>query len=411
MDTLALLLWSFRLRRRPIPSLAYFLSFSGFWFATRWVGRHPRLILSFNRLVLPTQATICPIRLPPSSCLTHLAMAVVALRIASLFWLLLVAFSTFAIASPTRTLIPRSSFTVNNETGTVEVFDSSGNLVAQGPGTDGSGSDFDPPALIWIGFCLILGLPMAGAGIRGWRLTTGVGIGVTSAVCTWAAVISSVNATGVGDLLLTAIIIVFFACGFALGVFEIARLGGITMIGLTGGIAFGIRIVLLRAGLLISSTQLYAVNWVIVVIFGGAGGLSLIWFQRYGLLFGCASIGTFLTALGIDLIMSKQAGMSLGLRFLFDRNDSHAAYFLAYQYTAPLHTKILILASLGLTPILAVAQHRIFREPFTRRPAESDAELAINFPTEVEAKRATFLVSLWDGAKAKGSGSINRFSV
>jgi hypothetical protein len=55
------------------------------------------------------------------------------------------------------------------------------------------------------------------------------------------------------------------------------------MIGLTGGIAFGIRIVLLRAGLLISSTQLYAINWVIVAICGGAGGLALIWFQRYAL--------------------------------------------------------------------------------------------------------------------------------
>jgi len=146
---------------------------------------------------------------------------------------------------------------------------------------------------------------------------------------------------------------------------------------------------------------------------GAAGGLSLIWFQRYGLLFGCASIGTFLTALGIDLIISKQAGMSMGLRFLFDRNSSHIAYFLTYQYTPSLHTRVLIIASLGLTPILAVIQHRIFREPFTRRPAESDAELAVNFPTtELETKRTTFFVSLWDGAKDKDSmNNINRFSV
>lgn len=82
---------------------------------------------------------------------------------------------------------------------------------------------------------------------------------------------------------LSAIIIVLFACGFALGVFEVARLGGITAVGMAGGVAFGIRIVLLRAGLLVSSTQLYAINWVIVGVFGAAGGLSLIWFQRYGL--------------------------------------------------------------------------------------------------------------------------------
>ena len=38
---------------------------------------------------------------------------------------------------------------------------------------------------------------------------------------------------------------------------------------------------------------------------------------------GCASVGTFMTGLGIDLLINKQAGLSFGLRFLFDRNDSH----------------------------------------------------------------------------------------
>ncbi|KAJ7125289.1 hypothetical protein C8R44DRAFT_782789 [Mycena epipterygia] len=338
-------------------------------------------------------------------------MAVVRLRIASLFWLLLIVFSTLARASPTtRSLRPRTSFTVNNETGTIEVFDPNGALIKQGPATDGSGANFDPPALIWIGFSLVLGIPMMCAGIRGWRLSTGMGIGLASAVCTWAAVINSVSGSGVADLFLTAIIIVLFCLGFALGVFEIARLGGITLLGMTGGVAFGIRIVLLRPGLLISSTQFYAINWVIVAVFAGAAGLSLIWFQRYGLLFGCASIGTFLTALGVDLIMARQDGMSAGLRFLFDRNGSHIAFLLTNPYTAPLRTRILLIASLGLTPIMALVQHRLFPAPFTRRPVESDDELAIDFPVDLEEKRSTFLVSLWDGAQHK-SGSINRFSV
>jgi len=334
------------------------------------------------------------------------------LRVASLFWLLLAVFSTLAAAFPTRPLLSRTSFTINNETGTIQVFDPSGALITQGVATDGSGSDFDLPALIWIGFSLLVGIPMSFAGIRGWRLTTGVGIGVAAAVCSWAAVINTVSGSGVADLFLTAIIIVFFFFGFALGVFEVGRLGGITMIGLTGGIAFGIRIVLLRAGLLVSSTQLYALNWVIVGICGGAGGLSLIWFQRYGLLFGCASIGTFLTALGLDLIMTKQDGMSAGLRFLFDRNGSHMAFLLTHEYTAPIRTRVLLFASLGLIPLLAVAQHRFFPQPFTRRPEESDAELAIDYPTAevVETKRTTFLIPLWDGAKHKPD-SINRFSV
>jgi len=334
------------------------------------------------------------------------------LRVASLFWLLLAVFSTLAAAFPTRPLLSRTSFTINNETGTIQVFDPSGALITQGVATDGSGSDFDLPALIWIGFSLLVGIPMSFAGIRGWRLTTGVGIGVAAAVCSWAAVINTVSGSGVADLFLTAIIIVFFFFGFAFGVFEVGRLGGITTIGLTGGIAFGLRIVLLRADLLVSSTQLYALNWVIVGICGGAGGLSLIWFQRYGLLFGCASIGTFLTALGLDLIMTKQDGMSAGLRFLFDRNGSHMAFLLTHEYTAPIRTRVLLFASLGLIPLLAVAQHRFFPQPFTRRPEESDAELAIDYPTAevVETKRTTFLIPLWDGAKHKPD-SINRFSV
>jgi hypothetical protein len=89
---------------------------------------------------------------------------------------------------------------VNNETGTIQVFDPSGASILQGAATDGSGSNFDLPALIWIGFSLIVGVPMAGAGIRGWRLTTGVGIGVAAAVCGWAAVINTVSSSGVGDM-------------------------------------------------------------------------------------------------------------------------------------------------------------------------------------------------------------------
>ncbi|KAJ7610885.1 hypothetical protein FB45DRAFT_844305 [Roridomyces roridus] len=334
--------------------------------------------------------------------------------IATLFWTFLTVFSTPAVASPTG-LLPRSSFTVNNETGTIYVFGSSGSPIEQGPATDGSGTNFNAPAAIWLIFCLTIGIPMALAGIRGWRLTTGVGIGLASSVCTWAAFINSVDSSGVSDLPLTAIIIVFFCCGFALGIFEIARLGGITAIGIAGGLAFGIRIVLLRAGLIISSTELYALNWGIVALCGVIGGLSLIWFQRYGLLFGCASIGTFLAALGIDLIMAKQSGMSMGLRLLFDRNSSHIAYLLTNGYTPNLTTRIIIIASMGLTPILALIQHRLFPGPFTRRPIESDAALAIDFPTaglNMEPKRATFFVQLWDGAKEKGgTNKHNRFSV
>lgn len=36
-----------------------------------------------------------------------------------------------------------------------------------------------------------------------------------------------------------------------------------------------------------------------------------------------AAVGTFLIGLGIDLLVSQQDGMSIGLRYLFDRNSAH----------------------------------------------------------------------------------------
>jgi hypothetical protein len=40
----------------------------------------------------------------------------------------------------------------------------------------------DAPALIWVSFSFVIGLPMAFAGLRGWRLTTGVGVGLAGTV-------------------------------------------------------------------------------------------------------------------------------------------------------------------------------------------------------------------------------------
>lgn len=87
-------------------------------------------------------------------------------------------------------LFPRTRATLNNVTGTLQVFNpTTQQPIAQGSASDGSGStsdtatSFTAPALLWIGFCFLVGVPMAFAGIRGWRLTTGVGIGLATSVC------------------------------------------------------------------------------------------------------------------------------------------------------------------------------------------------------------------------------------
>ncbi|KAF5375559.1 hypothetical protein D9615_009156 [Tricholomella constricta] len=314
---------------------------------------------------------------------------------------------------PRSHLVPRGKFTINNVTGTPQVFSPvSQQFIPQGPATNGGGTDFSAAALIWLAFCFVIGTPMAIAGIRGWRLTTGVGIGLSAAVCSWAAFINSVNNIGVPDAVLAAIILGFFFLGFVLGLFEIGRAAGIATLGLTGGLAFGIRVFIMREGLLLQGLDSYPVNWVLITLFGLLGGVAIVWqrIQRAGILFASASVGTFLVFLGIDLIINRQSGMSRGLRFLFDRNASHVLDIIVGGYKPPLSTQILLSVSLGLTPILAYAQHRIFKQPFSRKP-RPDSELASlrdYNENEKERQSQTFLAGLWDGAKLKAT---NRFSL
>ncbi|ESK97232.1 hypothetical protein Moror_17888 [Moniliophthora roreri MCA 2997] len=278
-------------------------------------------------------------------------------------------------------------------------------VIPQGPATDGSGKDFDTPALIWIIYCIALGLPLALAGIRGWRLTTGVGISVAAAVSAWAALINSVNEVGVSDVLLTLTVVGFSFLGFIFGVFKFAQIGGIVGMTVAGGVAFGVRIVLLKERLLISAENFYAANWGIISVLGVVAGLLLVRYQRPALLFGCSSVGTFLVFLGVDLMLNRQSGLSRGLRFLFDRNTNHLADILSNGYEPSITTQILLALSLVLTPILAYAQHRIFSAPFDRTPRPSDEELGVNYPTNLR----TAFPGLWDTAKFKAGRS--RFSL
>ncbi|CAA7260488.1 unnamed protein product [Cyclocybe aegerita] len=212
------------------------------------------------------------------------------------------------------------------------------------------------------------------AGIRGWRLSTGVGVGLAAAVGSWAPIINSIGPSGVSDIVITIIVLGFSIAGFVFGVIPFGRLVGIFCLGFTGGLAFGVRIMILRPGLLFNGSGLYVTNWVLIVLFGAMGAMSMIWgrSQRAGLLFSCASVGTFLTFLGADLIIHKQAGFSRGLRFLFDRNASHFLDIVGGGYDPPGATLLLIGISLGATPIFAVGQHFVFKHPFDRTKEKND---------------------------------------
>ncbi|KAI0369029.1 hypothetical protein BV20DRAFT_423669 [Pilatotrama ljubarskyi] len=279
-------------------------------------------------------------------------------------------------------------------TNTTVLNPSTNQVIAQGPATDGGGVDFSVPAVIWLAFVFTVGVPLALAGIRLWRVTTGAGVGLAATVCVWAAFINTVSAEGLSDLVLTIISLAAFAIGFLIGALNIGRMTGILLLGVLGGLSIGIRIILLRPGLLI---PIYVANWFLLAVFMIIGLGVILYRQRFGLVSACAAVGSFLVALGIDLVLKKQSGMSTGLRFLFDRNSSHYLAIVHLGYHPPLITQILLGASLGAIPILAFAQHKIFRGPFRPKSTEFDSDsasfteenIALNQEKETETRTAT----------------------
>lgn len=60
---------------------------------------------------------------------------------------------------------------------------STNQVIPQGSGTDGGGTDFSLTAIIWLAFVLVTGLPLALAGIRLHRVTTGLAVGLGLTLC------------------------------------------------------------------------------------------------------------------------------------------------------------------------------------------------------------------------------------
>ncbi|KAI0645163.1 hypothetical protein C8Q79DRAFT_912487 [Trametes meyenii] len=287
-----------------------------------------------------------------------------------------------------------------------------GQVIAQGSATDGGGVDFSVPALIWLAFVFAVGAPLALVGIRLWRVTTGAGVGLAATVCVWAAFVNTVSAEGLSDLVLTVIAVGAFVVGFLIGVLNIGRLVGILLLGGLGGASFGVRIILLRPGLLI---PLYVGNWLVITVFIILGLGAIVYRQRFGLVSSCAAVGTFLVGLGVDLILNKQSGMSIGLRFLFDRNSAHYLAIVHQGYHPPVVTQIILGASLGAIPVLAFAQHKIFSAPFRPKSKEpefdtasvSEEQVALNHEKEPEKEPETRIAT---PATSKRSLLGSRFS-
>ena len=76
------------------------------------------------------------------------------------------------------------------------------------------------------------------------------------------------SARSVTGIILTLITMTFFALGSLGGLFKFCRLAGLTALSILGGMSVGMRVVLLREGLLLRPT---ALNWIIIAVFAVAG--------------------------------------------------------------------------------------------------------------------------------------------
>lgn len=268
---------------------------------------------------------------------------------------------------------PNVAFIDSN--GTIIVYSlTTGEEIPQGLASDGSGSGFNACALAWIVFSFTVGLPLLFLGVRGWRFTTAAAIGLAAALTSWAVFVNTLDNLGVSDVALTIFVLSLFGCGFLLGSFELSRVLGIQILGILGGLALGIRIILLGSGLLISDPSIFFVNWLIIGLCGFMCSILVLWKQRFGVLNGCASTGSFLCALGVDLVINRQSGMSRGLRYLMDRNRYHVVDNVFSGYSPPMTTVVILAVSIAVTPAFAFAQHKVFKRPFWGVTTQCDLE-------------------------------------
>ncbi|KAH9920922.1 uncharacterized protein B0H18DRAFT_880613 [Fomitopsis serialis] len=276
-------------------------------------------------------------------------MVAAARLLAALAWLFLSAASPVhgvpATLPGLHVLSPRADLQVNvSSNGTVTV--SNGNeTIAQGFATDGGGSGFDASAVLWIVYCFLLGVPLAFGGVRLPRLTTGIGIGLTITVCMWAAFVSTESAKDLPELVITLIPMLLFVPGFLFGAYEYGRLAGVILLVVASGFSWGVRICLFGTNLAVK--EIWGA-WLIGTAFALVHVILIPYFERLAVAISASSVGTFFLALGIDLIVNKQSGMSLGLRYAFDRNPRHYYAIVYAGWKPPTSTIIIMAVSLGV---------------------------------------------------------------
>jgi len=177
------------------------------------------------------------------------------------------------------------------------------------------------------------------------------------------------GAEGLSDLVLTLITLGSFMLGSLGGLFKSCRLAGLTALSILGGMSVGMRLVLMREGLLLRPTGL---NWIVIVVCAVAGFVVTLLRQRIGIALSCTFTGTFLLLIGVDLASNQQKGVSNGLRHLLDGNSAHTLALTDMPYKPLIMTQILLSLSVAIALAMAYVQFLFFsnyvEEPSRTRP-------------------------------------------
>jgi len=246
--------------------------------------------------------------------------------------------------------------------------------VPQGSATDGGGEEhghghYTLPSVFWIVFSALVGTPLAVAGVRGWRLTTAAGLGLGLCFPVWVAFVNTMSSAGLSrsasrsDIILTLLVLGAFIVGWIIGFLPMGIRVGMVSTCVSGGFALGIMLAITKHNLLV---PIFAINWVIIAALGLIGLITVIFHRRASMIVSTVTVGLFLDALAIDLAINGSRGMSRGLRFLMDRNSSHADEMIKRGYRPPVSTTIILCIAISFIPLVSILQHKLFPGPFER---------------------------------------------
>lgn len=266
--------------------------------------------------------------------------------------------------TPLQSIFRRQTSSVNSSTSQYWSYE-------QSPAADGT--DLSRTAVSSLLFSLptiLLGLLLLLGGRILLRFSSSLGFAIAAAFPTWAL---CVNLVGVGgltgrssnqvdqNLAIWGLVAGAFLFGLTIGLLigqHVPRIG-LHLLSIHSGFALAVSILIFFQQL---ATHYVWIRWILFgLLVSFFALLTIISRPSIGTSVACATSGSFLLFLGIDLLAEQNSGMSLGIRLLFDRNHQHAKDLA--EYHPPTVTRILLIVSWACMLLGSAYQYKLHAKP------------------------------------------------